>query len=417
MRRFGAVILAVAFLAAACSGGDGIDETTTSAGATTVATTVPDATPASTTSTTAPGDTTSTEATTTTTTVPAGPPLAREGDNNDSVASIQFLLNCNGYGELKVDGAFGPGTLAAVEKAQQGLGLTVDGVPGEATVTALSRGCTDIRDVADAGNGVGIAGNAAPDDPSVYTMALLAGTEVAVDFTRGTGLVASLTAADGSAVASPGDATWTIGTTRDYLLKVTAPSDPTTFVLDLVVTGTEPDTGDWVLAGNGISYDGDKLAIGDGAGGVIEDVFDYLGHGIRGAYDEFDTDWYATEGDTPIGLRGLFTEGLAFLFFATDPDDPAATGTLFRVRYLGNSIDAAGEPRPDGYVTTGEGVTVGDTLTDLRAAYGDRLQSGSNDDEHYRRITDSGGELCFYFGASDPTEFSVITEISTECRD
>ncbi len=55
---------------------------------------------------------------TTTTTRAERPPIAEEGDRNEIVEAIQFLLNCNGFGDLEVDGAFGPATLAAVEAAQ-----------------------------------------------------------------------------------------------------------------------------------------------------------------------------------------------------------------------------------------------------------------------------------------------------------
>ena len=45
------------------------------------------------------------------------------------------------------------------------------------------------------------------------------------------------------------------------------------------------------------------------------------------------------------------------------------------------------------------------------------VTSGSNSDEFYYRLTDSGGELCFYFDAPDePTDYSPITEIASECR-
>jgi hypothetical protein len=160
------------------------------------------------------------------------------------------------------------------------------------------------------------------------------------------------------------------------------------------------------------------LAIGDDAETVIEHIFDFLGHGVRGAYAEFDTGWYPITEPRNIGLRGIFIEGLAFLFYGpADPDNPDRPETLARVRFEGPSDDADGNPRPDNYVTTAEGITVGDTLADLKAAYGSNVGSGSSSEQAYYRYTDSGGELCFYFeGLDEPTELSPIVEMATECR-
>jgi hypothetical protein len=67
-------------------------------------------------------------------------------------------------------------------------------------------------------------------------------------------------------------------------------------------------------------------------------------------------------------------------------------------------------------VTTPEGIGVGHTLADLTAVYGDFVRPGSSADEHYYRLVNPRGELCFYFGATAPTDSSVIVEIATECR-
>jgi len=118
-----------------------------------------------------------------------------------------------------------------------------------------------------------------------------------------------------------------------------------------------------------------------------------------------------------MGLRGISIEGFAFLFFGPDPNNPDRPETFVRHRFVGPTVDAAGNPRPDNYATTAEGITVGDTLADLKAAYGSQVTSGSNSDEFYYRLTDSGGELCFYFDTPDePTDYSPISEIASECR-
>lgn len=66
-------------------------------------------------------------------------PLAvtrREGQSGEGVRAVQVALNAKGA-SLAVDGIFGSGTRAAVEKAQDSAGLTVDGVVGLDTWSRL----------------------------------------------------------------------------------------------------------------------------------------------------------------------------------------------------------------------------------------------------------------------------------------
>ena len=381
--------------------------------------------PATTTTTAPIATTSSTEATTTslstttstsTTTPPSGPPLAVEGDRNEIVEAFQFLLNCNDFGDLTLDGVFGPATLAAVEAAQESLGREVNGAPDDETMAELSRSCSESRRLE--GEGViTLVGNAAPEDPEMFSAALLSDSTMAITTTQGTGLTVTVTGADGSEVESQGQSTWAIDTTQDYLIEVASPSGPVTFSLTVEVTTGVRETGDWILATDGVTYRGTELALGSDAQTVIDQVFEFLGHGVRGAYDEFDTDWYTITDPSDMGLRGIFVEGFAFLFFGPDPNNPDRPETFVRHRFLGPTVDAAGNPRPANYATTAEGITVGDTLADLQAAYGSQVTSGSNSDEFYYRLADSGGELCFYFDTPDePTDYSPISEIASECR-
>ena len=398
---------AVAVVAASCSGG-GVSGTTTT-------TTSPDATTTSTSpapTTTAPSTTT----TSTTTTVPSGPPIAVEGDHNETVEALQFLLNCNGLGDLEVDGAFGPATLAAVEAAQENLGRPVNGAPDEETFAELSHGCSEDRRL-DGEGPFTVVGNAAADDPERFPIALLSESTLTVTLTQGSGVAVTVTGADGSELSAQGPPPWSIETTQDYLIEVAAAAEPVTFTIVIEVTTGERTTGDWILATDGVSYRGTRLALGDDAQAVIDQVFDFLGHGVRGAYDEFDTDWYTITDPAGMGLRGIFIEGFAFLFFGPDPSNPDRPETFVRHRFVGPTVDASGNPRPEDYATTAEGITVADTLADLQAVYGSRVTHGSNDEEHYYRFTDAGGELCFYFGADEPTGYSPITEIASECRE
>ena len=200
----------------------------------------------------------------------------------------------------------------------------------------------------------------------------------------------------------------------DYRLAVTATGEiPVTFILTVDLGGGAEAA--WILETDGITYGSTKLSLGDDAETVIDKITDFLGHGVRGRYAEFDTGWSDEPGN--IGLRGVFIENMAFLFYGPSTDYPGYAERLARIRYEGPGTDADGDPRPANYVTTELGVTVGHDLAYLEEVYGSRVSSGSNSSEHYYRFSDSGGELCFYFGGSSPSDSSKILEIATECRD
>lgn len=59
---------------------------------------------------------------------------------SDSVRELQSLLNLHGFGPLAVDGWMGPKTTEAIKAFQKRAGLTVDGIAGAATMTALRTG-------------------------------------------------------------------------------------------------------------------------------------------------------------------------------------------------------------------------------------------------------------------------------------
>lgn len=60
----------------------------------------------------------------------------RKGSSGDDVKNLQELLNRNGY-NLDVDGVFGSKTQAAVRDYQAKTGISVDGIAGEQTYSAL----------------------------------------------------------------------------------------------------------------------------------------------------------------------------------------------------------------------------------------------------------------------------------------
>jgi hypothetical protein len=174
------------------------------------------------------------------------------------------------------------------------------------------------------------------------------------------------------------------------------------------------ETGDWIITTDGIAYRDTEFVIGTAAGPMIDEIFDILGHQPRSQFNEFDTGW-----DQPgqEGFRGVFIEGLAFLFLGPNAENPGRPETFWRVRYVGESFDENGHPRPYGWVQTLSGITVGDTLEDLIDTYGSQVNAGSNSEEHYYRFgAADGSEVCFYFGEDEPDDNDEILEISTECR-
>jgi len=63
-------------------------------------------------------------------------PLVKEGDKNHPVKTLQYLLRAHGA-TLIADGIFGVRTDSAVRAFQSGKGLTVDGLVGAHTWSAL----------------------------------------------------------------------------------------------------------------------------------------------------------------------------------------------------------------------------------------------------------------------------------------
>lgn len=64
-------------------------------------------------------------------------PVLKKGSKGDSVKSLQILLNGYGFSCGEVDASFGQKTDSAVKAFQKANGLTVDGIVGIATWTAL----------------------------------------------------------------------------------------------------------------------------------------------------------------------------------------------------------------------------------------------------------------------------------------
>lgn len=79
-------------------------------------------------------------------------PMLRRGSSGSDVERLQRWLNDNGYDAGQVDGIFGPKTEAAVERAQDALGVTVDGIVGPQTYGAMGWGTGGDGGTGDSGN-------------------------------------------------------------------------------------------------------------------------------------------------------------------------------------------------------------------------------------------------------------------------
>lgn len=69
--------------------------------------------------------------------IPEIRPTLRQGDRGESVRELQTMLNALGFSVGAVDGVFGNATYLAVRNFQAANGLTVDGIVGPSTWTAL----------------------------------------------------------------------------------------------------------------------------------------------------------------------------------------------------------------------------------------------------------------------------------------
>jgi hypothetical protein len=182
--------------------------------------------------------TTTTSSTTTTTTVALvsnGSPVILEGDRNEFVAAFQFLMNCSGYGELEVDGAFGPATRTAIEGVQSDLGREVTGAPDDATFATLSRGCSEDRRVTigeeDEGERIEV-GNTSSDDPESFFIRGDEGSRLTIVVVSDTGeAVVDVRAVNGGLTGPAATSAWAadLTETQDYIVEVSTEGGPTTF--------------------------------------------------------------------------------------------------------------------------------------------------------------------------------------------
>lgn len=207
-----------------------------------------------TTETTAATTTTSSSTTTTQPPAPSGPPIAEQGDVNEVVFAVQFLMNCAGYGPLEVDGAFGPATASAIEAMQEDLDREVTGVPDDFTMALLSRACTDSRRLDLDGETARAVGNVSAADPDTYFLNADEGERLAlfVESTAGAARV-TVRGSDGDVIGLSTVPAWAfdLTATQDHVITVSTSGDATSYSLTALIleppgagtpAGSQPDT-------------------------------------------------------------------------------------------------------------------------------------------------------------------------------
>lgn len=382
--------VALALTVAACGGDAQSPASDTSV---TTATTVASSEP--------PTDTSApTTSTTSTTAAPTGP-LVQEGDRNATVAAFQHLLNCAGYGQLVVDGVFGPATLAAVEAAQTALNKTVDGAPDDATLAELSRQCNAVRRI-DVRQTSAVVGNVAPGDSESFIFAARAGTEITVAVSPPTGVTVSLRRMPEGVFESA--LSWQLGSTADYIIEVSHGSADTTFLGPVTFELTfdvefGQRQGEWVLTTEGVTRAGfGSLEFGSDAETVIAQLVDWSG-GL-----ESDTGWQDVE-NAAVGAkyseRYVVVDGIKFGFLGDviNPD-----GTTFKTGETFEQVAYTGaEGQPVDILTTEDGIAIGDPASLVTDIYGDdaelRYELYGPPFYWYPGESASFGRkgLCFYF--------------------
>jgi hypothetical protein len=176
-----------------------------------------------------------------------GPAIALEGDRNETVEAIQFLINCNQFADLTVDGVLGPASLAAIRDVQTAYGRESTGAMDDETFAQLSRGCTEDRRIDIGGEGAGqeiVVGNVVTDDPETYFMRVEEGRRIAVVVESETGAaVVSVRRVDGSTIGDARVTAWAedVDETGDYVIEISTVGDAVTFTATVYAVDVEID--------------------------------------------------------------------------------------------------------------------------------------------------------------------------------
>ena len=390
------LVIAFALVATACGGGD--DEATD---------------PSVTTTATAVTTTTLTATTTTTddTPVASRAALLESGDEGPRVRALQYLLGCGGWGEVVVDGIYGPQTAAAVSAFQDYAGREATGAADEALIrdstgTVLGDSCLPIP--------VDLAGSAR------VTVGYFAGGGMetighSVDVTEGQTLTVAV-AGDvavsvvddvGADLAATGDA-YAVASTGQVVVLVDGPADavvPYAVTIRLASAGEAAPASVVDLREDGLVLQGDGgetvVEFGDDPEAVLDAVL-----GAVGLDDpEFDTGWQPAggideeilcrAGATEVRWVGIWTFDLIF-WDAVTSFAPGG-GRHWTAYSFNTDVGVADRPPNVPEVATAQGVVLGDGEEELVAAGGEIeglsfvLEDPAGDDLLGGDLHDEGG--------------------------
>jgi hypothetical protein len=227
--RVAILAVAVALAAAACTGDDAATTTSSTEATTTSSTTS--------TTTTLAGSLVELE--------PNGEAIMTVGDRNEFVYALQFYLVCTGHDTIgpdgpavTVDGVFGPITGDAVAIAQAERRRIPSGDPDEWLFSTLARACSDTREVVfpdGQSTTTGIAGNVTPGDDEIFTLTGTEGQSLSIFVVEGD-VSYEIEGNDGTqvkAAGEPGNWTGTLPATQDYRIHVTTESEDVSYWLSV----------------------------------------------------------------------------------------------------------------------------------------------------------------------------------------
>jgi peptidoglycan hydrolase-like protein with peptidoglycan-binding domain len=313
---------------------------------------------------------------------PNGPPFLQQGDSGAYVEALQFYLVCTGHDRISeegpiitVDGSFGPITRDAVAYYQAELRRVPSGQPDEETFGQLARDCGEERAVVfpDYQGVVAVAGNVSPGDEEILNLEGVQGRVITIVVSSGD-IQAVLETSEGARVQQlslGGGWSGKLATDTDYRLRV-AGAQVLSYSLNIQVARPRfisIDFGRMRLAGDGFGI----VAIGDDAERVIERLQVILGDPTE------DSGWATGDaaGRTCLGSN----RHLVWIVQPADEGDqhPAvlyvhfseadAAGRSFaEYAYVSRDPQAVDAGAMD--LSTVGGVTIGRTITEFVAAYG-----------------------------------------------
>jgi len=360
------LVLVCALVAGGCTGGSALTPSTTT---TIAATTLPPTT------TTTLGEFVELQ--------PNGPAIATEGDRNEYVEALQFLLVCTGHERITedgpavtVDGVFGPITSAMVAYLQAEMRRIPSGSPDEATFASLARRCGATRTIefTDGSNDRRVAGNVTAGDDDLYIIDGEAGRTLTVEIVEGsiefsvrddTGNVLH-DARDGSqwsaVISEDGEFRIRVvsATTASYSLRIDYPPPPR----------VEVDFGPLVLAPDGLGI----VEFGDEPVTVLEVLTLLLGEPTT------DSGWEGGSINNCTGfnrhVRWVIDPAVEgndnrAVFFAHFSDEGFSDTSFAQWEYI--TLDVENVDVGARELATAEGLSLGSSITEFTTLYGDPL--------------------------------------------